>query len=68
LENSVRWKEADEEPEVSTIDEQELNTKATFLTLAHDLVYNVTEEKHWTSKHIGFLNTLFLSIISKEVI
>ena len=55
------------EEEVSA-DEKEAETQRRVLSLAQDIVYNVTGGKHWTPKHVGLASTLHQATRSKELI
>ena len=57
-----------EEQEDTDMDQKETATQTGVLSLAQDLVYNVTGGKHWTPKHVGLASTLHQATRSKELV
>ena len=48
--------------------DKESKTQAKILSIAQDLVYNVSGGKHWTPKHLGLASTLHQATRSKELV
>ena len=50
------------------LERQEADTQTNNLSIAQDLVYNVTSGKHWTPKHVGLASTLHQATRSRELV
>jgi len=57
-----------QEKEDIDMDRKEADTQTRVLSLAQDLVYNVTGGKKWTPKHVGLASTLHQATRSKELV
>jgi len=49
---------SEEAPEDIDMSRKESDTQTRVLSVAQDLVYNVTGGRHWTPKHISLASTL----------
>ena len=56
------------DPEELDDDKRQDITQTKILSIAQDLVYNVTGGKHWTPKHLGLASTLHQATRSKELV
>jgi hypothetical protein len=57
-----------EDMEEGTTEQRETNTQTRVLSIAQDLVYNVTGGKHLTPKHVGLASTLHQATRSRELV
>lgn len=51
-----------------TLDRKEADTQTRVLSVAQELVYNVTGRKHWMPKHVGLASNLHQATCSKELV
>ena len=58
--------EMDQEDNEQQDKESRIQTK--ILSIAQDLVYNISGGKHWTPKHLGLASTLHQATRSKELV
>ena len=56
------------DPDDVADDTEQDDSQARILSIAQDLVYNVTGGKHWTRKHLGLASTLHQATRSKELV
>ena len=57
-----------EEGQQYEMQDKESKTQAKILSIAQDLVYNISGGKHWTPKHLGLASTLHQATRSKELV
>ena len=56
------------DPDDVADDTEQDDSQSRILSIAQDLVYNVTGGKHWTPKHLGLASTLHQATRSKELV
>ena len=56
------------DPDDVADDTEQDDSQSRILSIAQDLVYNVTGGKHWTPKHLGLASTLHQATQSKELV
>ena len=57
-----------EEGQQYEMQDKESKTQAKILSIAQDLVYNISGGKHWTPKHLGLASTLHQATRSKDLV
>ena len=57
-----------EKGDESSLKKQESNVQQRILSIAQDLVYNVSGGRHWMPKHVGLASTLHQATRSKDLV